>query len=66
MTKSLRADDRFLAFVEGPCPNSPTRELLRCDRLLLIGGGIGVTGLLPFVNNHWNVKLAWSVKESAR
>ncbi|KAJ6257546.1 Ferric/cupric reductase transmembrane component [Drechslerella dactyloides] len=65
-TKLLAANDNLLTFLEGPYPNSSTKEVLRCDRLLLISGGIGVTGLLPFVNNHWNVKLAWSVKESAR
>ena len=66
MTKFLRADDNLLTLLEGPYPNNPTREILRCDRLLLISGGIGITGILPFVVNHWNVKLAWSVKESAR
>lgn len=65
-TKLLAANDNLLTFLEGPYPNSSTKEVLRCDRLLLISGGIGVTGLLPFVNSHWNVKLAWSVKESAR
>ncbi|KAK6336195.1 hypothetical protein TWF696_001758 [Orbilia brochopaga] len=65
-TKLLGANDSLLTFIEGPYPNNSTTEVLRCDRLLLISGGIGVTGLLPFVNNHWNVKLAWSVKESAR
>lgn len=66
MTKSLRANDSLLTLLEGPYPNNSTGEVLRCDRLLLIGGGIGITGLLSFVSNHWNVKLAWSVKESAR
>ncbi|KAH8811243.1 ferric reductase like transmembrane component-domain-containing protein [Xylogone sp. PMI_703] len=65
-TKHLAAHDNLLTLVEGPYANNSTREVLRCDRLLLIGGGIGITGLLPFLNNHWNVKLAWSVKESAR
>jgi hypothetical protein len=65
-TKSLRASDSLLTLVEGPYPNTSTRDIIRCDRLLLIGGGIGITALLPFANNHWNVKLAWSVKESAR
>lgn len=65
-TKRLTAHDDLLTLVEGPYRNNLTREVLRCDRLLLISGGIGITGLLPFVNNHWNVKLAWSVKESAR
>jgi hypothetical protein len=65
-TKHLAAHDSLLTFVEGPYPNNSTREVLCADRLLLISGGIGITGLLPYVNNHWNVKLAWSVKESAR
>ncbi len=65
-TKDLAAVDNLLTLFEGPYPSSSTRQVLQCDRLLLIGGGIGITGLLPFVNNHWNVKLAWSIKESAR
>jgi predicted ferric reductase len=66
MTKSLRADHGLLTLLEGPYPNNSTKDVLRCDRLLLISGGIGITGILPFTSNHWNVKLAWSVKESAR
>ena len=65
-TKHLAAHDSLFTLVEGPYPNNPTREVLRCDRLLLVCGGIGITGALPFVNNHWSVKLAWSVRESAR
>ena len=65
-TKNLAAVDNLLTLVEGPYPSNSTREVLQCNRLLLIGGGIGIAGILPFVNNHWNVKLAWSVKESAR
>ena len=66
MTKDLAAYDNLLTLIEGPYPNNSTREVLLCDRLVLISGGIGITGVLPFVNNHWNVKLAWSVKESAQ
>jgi hypothetical protein len=66
MTKALSARDKVLTLVEGPYPNNSTAQVLRCDRLLLIGGGIGITALIPFVDHHWNVKLAWSVKESAR
>ena len=66
MTKSLQAYDSLLTLLDAPYPNNPTKEVLRCDRLLLIGGGIGITGLLPWVPNHWNVKLCWSVKERAR
>ncbi|KAK6538170.1 hypothetical protein TWF694_011052 [Orbilia ellipsospora] len=65
-TKYLRTDDNLLTFVEGPYSNTCTNEVLRCDRLLLISGGIGITAALSFVNSHWNVKLAWSVKESAK
>lgn len=65
-TKLLGANDSLLTLVEGPYPSNSTREVLRSDRLLLICGGIGITGILPFINNHWNVKLAWSAKESAR
>ena len=65
-TKNLAAVNNLLTFIEGPYPSNSTSQVLQCNRLLLIGGGIGITGILPFVNNHWNVKLAWSVKESAR
>ena len=65
-TKSLSAHDSLLTFLEGLYPNNPTKEVLRCDRILLISGGIGSTAVLPFVCNHSNVKLVWSVKESTR
>ena len=51
--------------LEGPYPNNPAWQVLRCDRLVLIGGGIGITGLLPFATAHVNVKLYWSVRQSA-
>jgi hypothetical protein len=67
MTSSLRATDNLLTLLEGPYPNNSTKSILRCDRLLLIGGGIGITALLPFAaSNYRNVKLAWSVKESGK
>lgn len=66
MTKDLRVTSDLLTLVEGPYPNNSTKQVMRCDRLLLIGGGIGITALLPFLAHHWNVKLCWSVKESAR
>jgi Ferric reductase like transmembrane component/FAD-binding domain len=65
MTKSLKAHDSLLTLLDGPYPNNPTKSVLRCGRLLLIGGGIGITGLLPWVNSHSNAKLCWSVKETA-
>lgn len=66
MTKYLKTHENLLTFLDGPYPNTPSKEVLRCDRLLLIGGGIGITSLLPYAAQHWNVKLSWSVKESAK
>lgn len=64
MTRNLRANDRVMVLLDGPYPNNPTKSILRCDRVLLIAGGIGVTGILPWVKSHPNVKLAWSVRAS--
>jgi hypothetical protein len=66
MTQYLRANNGLLTLLEGPYPNNSTKEIVRCDRVLLMAGGIGITGLIRFANSHWNVKLAWSVKESAK
>ena len=65
MTKSLKAHNSLLTFLDGPYPNNSTKSILRCDRLLLIGGGIGITGLLSWVDSHSNAKLCWSVKATA-
>ena len=64
-TKKLQAHTNLLTLVEGPYPNNSTAQVLRCDRLLLIAGGIGITAIVPFVANHWNVKLSWSVSDKA-
>ncbi|VUC30242.1 unnamed protein product [Clonostachys rosea] len=66
VTKFLKPDDNLLVLLDGPYSNNHTSAVLRCDRVLLIGGGIGITGLLPWSFNHHNIKLAWSVKESAK
>jgi hypothetical protein len=67
MTRSLRETDNLLTLLEGPYPNNSTKAILRCDRLLLVGGGIGITALLPFAaSSYQNVKLAWSVREAGR
>ncbi|KAM7205866.1 putative ferric reductase transmembrane component [Rhypophila sp. PSN 637] len=66
VTKHLRANSNLLTLLDGPYTSTPTTEVRKCDRLLLIGGGIGVTSLLPWVANHENIKVAWSLKESAR
>jgi hypothetical protein len=65
-TKSFQAHDNLLTLVEGPYPNNSSSAILRCDRVLLIGGGIGITALVAFMESHWNFKLCWSVKESGR
>jgi hypothetical protein len=49
------------ALVEGPYGNN-TSNLLRCDRLVLISGGIGITATLPYTFAHINSKLYWSVR----
>jgi hypothetical protein len=66
MTKYLQSHESLLTLLDGPYPNNSINEALRCDRLLLIGGGIGITGLLPWTASHPNVKLCWSVKGSAK
>jgi predicted ferric reductase len=50
--------------IEGPYQSTSTRPVLQCDRLILIGGGIGITALFPFVAAHPNVKLNWSMRDS--
>ena len=60
LTKSLKSQECLLTLLDGPYPNNPTTSTLQCDRLLLIGGGIGIT------TSHSNVKLYWSVKQSAQ
>ncbi|KAF4503262.1 ferric reductase Fre2p [Fusarium agapanthi] len=52
--------------VAGPYRGNITCDVLKCDRVLLIAGGIGITGILSWTRAHVNVKLAWSLKESSR
>lgn len=63
MTKSLRAADGLLTLLDGPYTNNATKAVLKCDRILLLTGGIGITGVLPYTKAHPNVKLCWSIKE---
>ncbi|KAF2727914.1 ferric reductase transmembrane component 4 [Polyplosphaeria fusca] len=63
MTKLLQQHESLITLLDGPYHNNTPSELLSCDRLLLIGGGIGITGLLGFVGAHPNIKLAWSMKQ---
>ncbi|KAF1814607.1 ferric reductase transmembrane component 4 [Eremomyces bilateralis CBS 781.70] len=64
MTRSLQSDASLPTLLDGPYPNNPTEGVLSCDRLVLIGGGIGITGLLSFLHAHVNVKIAWGVKQA--
>ena len=52
--------------LEGPDSNNPTQGILCCDHVILTGGGIGITGLLPWAAHLRNVSLCWSVKDTAR
>lgn len=64
ITKKLNKNAQLLTMLDGPYPHSASSEALEADHLLLLGGGIGITGLLGWLSVHLNVKLAWSVKAS--
>ncbi|KAK5655945.1 hypothetical protein OQA88_5080 [Cercophora sp. LCS_1] len=67
LTSYLKAGNDLLTFLDGPYTSSGSRrDILRCDRILIIAGGIGITGALPWAYSHVNAKLVWSVKETAR
>jgi ferredoxin-NADP reductase len=69
MTKHLRSSssDSLLTLLEGPYHDTSLAAIFKCDRVLLIGGGIGITSLLPMAQgaHHPNVKLCWTLKQSA-
>ncbi|KAL5093143.1 hypothetical protein Trisim1_011933 [Trichoderma cf. simile WF8] len=65
LTKALAAGTDILTLLDGPYPGNPIAPISQCDRVLLVCGGIGITAILPWVDSHPNVKLAWSVKEYA-
>lgn len=58
--------NNLLTLIEGPYPSHPTHPLLtRTDRLLLIGGGIGITSLFPYLSSHHpNPKLFYSLRST--
>lgn len=67
LTNSLHYQDRTLTtrvFLEGPYYGVSSRPVLKCDRLILIAGGIGITAIYPFLqlSHHPNAKLHWSVR----
>ena len=65
LTRLLKSHSRLLTMLDGPYPQNPSSEILKCGHVLLIGGGIGITGLIVWIHAHPNVKLAWSGKSSA-
>lgn len=66
LTRTLGAGTSLLTLLDGPYPNNSTAAVLRTDRLILIAGGIGISGTLPYVAHHQNVKLYWSVRAASR
>ncbi|KAL8339391.1 hypothetical protein RB601_005789 [Gaeumannomyces tritici] len=60
MSRRLRAG-ALTTLLDGPYRNHAT--LLECDRLVLIAGGIGITGVLAL--SHPNAKLYWALREDA-
>jgi hypothetical protein len=65
LTRALKPHLSLPTLLDGPYPNNRPNTILKCDRVLLIAGGIGITGLLPWTRSHANVKLWWSVRDKA-
>ncbi|KAK4159057.1 ferric reductase like transmembrane component-domain-containing protein [Cladorrhinum sp. PSN259] len=65
LTKLLASHSSLLTLLDGPYPDNPTRGVLRSDRLILIAGGVGITGVLPYIARHTNVKVYWSVRTAS-
>lgn len=63
LTKMLRSCDNLVTLLDGPYPNNHPDHVLKCSRVLLLGGGIGITGLISWANAHPNTKLVWSVNK---
>jgi hypothetical protein len=66
LTSLLNSHRSLLTLLDGPYPSNHTAALLKTDRLLLVAGGIGVTGVLPFIARHGNIKLAWALRAAAK
>ncbi|KAK4221200.1 ferric reductase like transmembrane component-domain-containing protein [Podospora fimiseda] len=65
LTKLLASHSSLLTLLDGPYPDNPTRAVLKSDRLVLIAGGVGITGVLPYIARHTNVKVYWSVRSAS-
>ncbi|EWG50948.1 hypothetical protein FVEG_10064 [Fusarium verticillioides 7600] len=57
-TSLLRKHPNLPVLVEGPYRGNISHYVLKCDRVLLVGGGISIAGLLSWTRAHMNVKLA--------
>jgi predicted ferric reductase len=66
LTRALSTNTSLTTLLDGPYPNNNHSAVLKTDKLLIIAGGIGITGSLPFISHHQNVKLFWSVKADAQ
>ncbi|KFA46110.1 hypothetical protein S40293_03795 [Stachybotrys chartarum IBT 40293] len=64
MTSSLRQSRELTTLLEGPYKDRSHEGLMKCDRLVCLAGGVGITGVLEFAATHPNSKLYWSMKDS--
>ncbi|KAF2007485.1 hypothetical protein P154DRAFT_569360 [Amniculicola lignicola CBS 123094] len=62
LSKPLQTHGGLLTLLDGPYRNNDPDEVLKCDRLLLLAGGIGIIGTLVFLHAHPTVKIAFSLK----
>ncbi|KAL7629722.1 hypothetical protein AAE478_001245 [Parahypoxylon ruwenzoriense] len=66
VTSFLQPRSNLPVLVDGPYRSNPTSDVLKSDRILLIAGGIGITGVLPLLtSSNRNTKLFWSLKTSS-
>ncbi|KAJ3052150.1 hypothetical protein HK097_006822 [Rhizophlyctis rosea] len=65
LTHFLKSSSQLTTLLDGPYKQNPAAGILDSDRVLLIGGGIGIMGLLAWTRAHHNVKLAWGVRANA-
>ncbi|KAK5071571.1 hypothetical protein LTR64_004650 [Lithohypha guttulata] len=69
ITKALHANSSPTVLLEGPYYNhNPWLKpgVSSCDRIILLAGGIGITGVLSHAYTHPAVKLYWSVKTAGQ
>ncbi|PNS18890.1 hypothetical protein CAC42_5429 [Sphaceloma murrayae] len=69
LTRALKNATDISSLLEGPYHNhnpSLPGGPLECDALLLVAGGIGITGVAAYAASHPRTKLYWSVREETR